>query len=399
MSNTISVQEPQVDTLLPTWTGLELERATSSEGTFSLVTAIPYVAGQTTYTYVDADGIAGSWYRTRRYGPAATYGSYSDAWPVTAIRTPVAEGARRSWLHIRRILARALQSLTVATTTADGNADGTSIVARRLATATTASRYKHVWVMPTNGTVAGELARVKLEDALNLSTGELLVSPPFSAQVLDGTTVEIHRLLPPEDDDGWPGLRECANNALRELWVADRVSISGVTGQPSYSLATYEEWLDPAGVLELRQQAVDSTMNMYPSGTFDAVRDAGDLTVQVAPPLPGGETHGLEIFRPLDTYIKTGGVWGNSTSGFVNDSDECLAIPDLVVTVALVHAYEAIASGPDGGRYEDLVRRQRLKANIAKQIHLDHRQRRPSSSLAMLSGGWDPKSFETWSRW
>lgn len=321
--------------------------------------------------------------------PASGSGSASSA-----VSSPSGDGARRSWRNIRRILARTLNSLTVVTTTSAGNTAGTSFIATRLATALDASRYKGSWWLPVDGASTGDLRRCKAEDSLNLTTGELMVLPAFSAQIASGVVVEGHRLLPPVDDDGWTGLLSCANNALRELWTSDRVSISGITGQPSYSLSTYEEWLDPEAVLELRHQALDSTLNMYPSGTFDAIRDADGLTLQVAPTLPGGETHSLEVYRPLDTWIKTGGAWAASTTGFVNDSDECLASPDLVVTVALAHAYEALATGPDGSRYDGKARQQRLKANVVKQMHLDHRQRRSASGLAMLSGGYDPKSFD-----
>jgi hypothetical protein len=312
----------------------------------------------------------------------------------TPVTSAAGDGNRRSLRNIRRILARALHSLSVVTTTTAGAAAGTSVVASRLATSVTTSRYRNSWVLPVSGASAGELSRVKAEEALNLTTGELTVSPAFTAQIASGVEVEIHRLLPPIDDDGWTGLRTLINNALRELWVADRVTITGVTGQPSYSLSTYEEWLDPQAVVELRGQALDSTLNPFPMGTFDPVRDADSLTVQVAPTLPGGESHSLEVFRPLDTWIKVGGVWAASTTGFVNDSDECLSNPDLVSTVALAHTYEALASGPDGGRYEEMARRQRRKANLAKLGMLDHRQRRTRSGLMTVGGVYDAKTFD-----
>lgn len=306
------------------------------------------------------------------------------------------DGARRSLRNARRILLRALHSLTVITTTTAGNAGGTTLVATRLRTAISTDRYKHAWVMSVSGAAVGEIRRVLIEDALNLTTGELIVAPPFSAQLASGVEVEISRLLPPDDDDGWPGARTCLNNALREMWTPDRLSITGVAGQPSYSLSTYEEWLDPAAVLELRRQALDSTLNSFPAGRFDAVRDADTLTLQVAPTLPGSDASTLEVFRPLDTWIKVGGVWSASTVGYVNDSDEALVSPDLLVIVALAHAYAALASGPDGSRYEALANKRRLKANIAKQLHLDHRQRRPRAGQVTGSYGWDPKDFGTW---
>lgn len=301
--------------------------------------------------------------------------------------------ARRSLQTLRRHLAQKLNSLTLVTTTSAGNTAGTSIVATRLANSTDENRHKHSWVLLVDGARAGELRRVRSEDALSLNTGELTVGPAFSGQVAAGVTVEIHRLLPPDDDDGWSGLRTCINDALREMWAPQRLAITGVEGQPSYSLSTYEEWLDPEAVLELRRQALDSTLNAMPAGTFDPVRNADLLTLQVAPTLPGSDASTLEVYRPLDTYIKVGGVWTASTTGLVNDGDEALVNPDLLVTVALAHVYQALASGPEGARYDALASRQRRVANMAKLMHLDHRQRRLGNGLYSGYGAADAKSF------
>lgn len=311
----------------------------------------------------------------------------------TPATSAAGDGARRSLRFARRQLLRALHSLSVVTTTTNGATDGTTFVASRLRTSTNTDRYKHWWWWPVSGGAVGELARVQAEDALSLTTGTLMVAPPFSTQIVSGVELEGSSLLPPIDDDGWTGVRSCLNNALREMWAPDRLSITGVTGQPSYSLSTYEEWLDPDAVLELRRQALDSTLNSFPAGTFDIVRDADGLTLEVAPTLPGADASTIEVFRPLDTFIKVGGVWASSTTGYVNDSDEALVNPDLLVTVALAHAYAALASGPDGGRYDELARRWRLKANVAKSMHLDHRQKRVGAGLGYGSGGYDAKSF------
>jgi hypothetical protein len=276
----------------------------------------------------------------------------------------------------------------VVSTTSVGNAAGTSIVSRQLRTALNDSRYLHAWVMPADGACAGELGRVTAESALNLTSGELAVVPGFSAPVAAGVQVEISRLLPPDDDDGWIGARACLNRALSELWAPHRLDITGVDAQPSYSLSTYEDWLDPDAVRELYAPAVDATLNPYARGGYDAVRAGGTLSLQVYPTLATGDAALLEVFRPSDTFIKVGGVWGASSVGLVNDTDEHLHHPEVVVTVALAHAYAALASGPDGNRYDALAQRQRLKANVLKLNHLDHRQ--PATGGGW-SSGWGPK--------
>jgi hypothetical protein len=398
LANTISLNEPLVDTLIGTWTGMELWHGSVQAGPFTLLSAIPYVLHQTVYTYVDSAGVSTDWYQVRRYAPGPTYGPFSAAWPVTAPAS-----ARRSLLALRRLVAQALHSLTVVTTTAPGNAAGTSIIGTRLANAITANRYKHAWVMPVTGTQATVMRRVRSEDALNLTTGELMVAPAFPGQVASGVDVELHRLLPPDDDDGWTGLRSLINQALGECWVTQRLPMTGVNGQASYSLAAYEEWLDPDAVLEVRRAALDGTLNSFAAGQFVAVGDVDALSVQIAPTLPTGNAATVEVFRPTDTWIRVGGVWGPSTVGLVNDSDECLLTPDLVVAVTLANAYESLATGPEGARYDALATKARTAANVAKLMQLSHKQRQLGSELT-TGYGWhgDGKEWPLgmgWSTW
>jgi hypothetical protein len=68
--------------------------------------------------------------------------------------------------------------------------------------------------------------------------------------------------------------------------------------------------------------------------------------------------------------------------------------------VALCNAYEALASGPDGGRYDDKARKARMAANMAKLMQLSHKQRQLGSELTTGSG-WsgDGKEFPLGTNW
>src|SRR5689334_655897 len=88
MSNTLTLDEPLVDSLLPVWTGLEVWHAVGPAGPFTFLGIVPYVAGQTQYTYTDAAGLSTDWYQVRRYGPGPTYGAFSAAWPVSPAGSP-----------------------------------------------------------------------------------------------------------------------------------------------------------------------------------------------------------------------------------------------------------------------------------------------------------------------
>jgi hypothetical protein len=298
---------------------------------------------------------------------------------------------RRSLQNIRRILARALHSLSVATTTTAGNTLGTSVIATTLANAVSSNRYKHAWVMPVSGTSSGVLRRVRAEDALNLTTGELQVAPAFSAQIASGVEIEIHRPAAAQ------GRRRLDGPARVHQHRAART----VDDRPARDHGRTESGvLQPRGVggmarspgrARVPRSGRGGRPHPFPAGSFDSIRDADSLTLQISPTLATGDAATLEVFRPGDTWIKVGATWALSTTGLVNETDECLFQPDLVVAVALVHAYEALASGPDGDRYERLAARQRLKANLLK-TSLDHRQRQTHSGLMTGGYGWIDKS-------
>ena len=81
MSNTVTLEEPQVNALMATYVGIQLERAHAPTGPFSLLVQLPYVLNQTLYTYLDVGGVVTDWYRTARY-TSGGLGPYSPAWPV-----------------------------------------------------------------------------------------------------------------------------------------------------------------------------------------------------------------------------------------------------------------------------------------------------------------------------
>ncbi|MPZ68607.1 MAG: hypothetical protein GEU71_03670 [Actinobacteria bacterium] len=299
--------------------------------------------------------------------------------------------ARRSLQNYRRQLARRLNSLTVATTTTAGNAAGSSLVATALAGGLDQNRYRNGWVFPVEGDQLGRLRRVG-ESALNTSTGELSVSVAYPAQIPADVEFEVHLVLPPEDHDGWVGFRSCINDALAECWTTARLALVGVENQPSYELDAYADWLEPEAIRELWAEATSADVNRLTHGGTFPYRDAENLNLEVQPHLGAGEAAQVEVFRPLDTWIKVGSTWGNSSVGLVNDSDEALINPEPLVQVALAYAYMALSVGPDAERWERKARDQRLKANLLKLDYLNHKQRRMGGD----TGGWRQYGAKDW---
>lgn len=299
--------------------------------------------------------------------------------------------ARRSLQNYRRALARRLQSLSVVTTTAEGSTS--ALIASALAGGLENNRYAQAWVLPVDGPNAGVLRRVG-NQALNTSTGQLSVSVPWGTVMPAATEIEIHRLLPPDDHDGWTGLRSILNQALSECWTFQRLPLTGVADQGTYDLSAYGDWLEPDAIHELFGEVQAGALYATPHGGFGPYRDANTLNLDIAPTLEAGDTAKLAVFRPLDTYIKVAGTWGDSTVGLVNDTDEALINPEALTEVALAVAYEHLANIPEiGSRWEKKATDQRVRVNLLKLHHLPQQQRRPSFGLGY--GYYDPKDYWT----
>jgi hypothetical protein len=374
MANTIVLQEPNVDTLIAQgWAGLQLERGVSSTNlaSFQVIEQLPYVAGQTSYTYIDTTGAPSDWYRTARYGPSGL-GTYTPPWPVKAPSITAGDGTRRSLKAARRMLARKLGSIQVVVTSADGNAQGTTIVSRGLATRLDAQRYRQWWVMPTDGVSAGEVRRVG-ENALNPANGTLLLEPPYLSQIVQGTQVELHKLLPPDETEGDVlGLRQALNLALAECWVLDRLAVTG-TGATTLNLSAFGDWLDPEAVYQLYGPPM-SGVPAAPVGGYRVRRDAEVVALDIVG-VQSGTSLPVELTRPGDTYMRIDGVWTDQQMGFLHDDDESLFQPAFLTNVALVYCYEALANvltGPAATRYQALAEERRRQVNYMKYRALPH---------------------------
>jgi hypothetical protein len=391
MSNTVTLSEPSVDSLIPTWTGLELWHASTQGGVFSLLVQIPYVAHQVTYTYVDAAGLSTDWYEVRRYGPGPTYGPYSPVWSVQVIPP-----ARRSFANCRRILARRMKGFELVTTTSAGAADGSTMVATQLANAVDADRYRGWWVLISDPTApAGLLGVVRKigTAALAVASGTLnFPTVKWPAQVPSGLQFELVKYLPPLDNQhGVTGMRECLNAALREVWVPDRLLLAGSSTTAVYDLTSFGPWLEPAAVHELWYPPSGNTMVRFQWPGFGAWRAGSALNLD-AIGLPTGQNMEVEVTRQGDTLIKAGGVWTDNSSGFTNDTDESLFQPEFLSEIALVHAYAAVAdtsSGTDHAEWQARADDQRRYANFLKLRYLEHVDERMSHPAAAIGLGPD----------
>jgi hypothetical protein len=397
VTNTVSLTEPLVNSLIPTWTGFDLWKASVQGGPYTQLAQIPYVLNQTAYTYSDVSGLSTDWYEVRRYGPGPTYSSFSTTWTVSA-----AAAARRSLVTQRRLLAERLGGYTLVRT--DGTpSDASSIVASDLAGGLDPDAYRQAWVYPTQtGPADPALSAYRLRrvgtQSLNTSTGSLAVTVAWPSTIPAGVDVEIHTLLPPVRHDKFPGLRGCLNAALAELWTYARLPMPGVNGQASYDLSTANDWLDPGAVNELYGPPLDPTLNAAPWPGYAVIQNAESVRLGVSPTFGTGDAATVGVFRPGDTWIRTAGVWGSASYGLQDDSDESLFQPEVLAMVALTHAYHALSTQGEASErtyYANLEQRQRARVNRWKLIGLSRSDHGISHGLP-AGATFDPKDFSTW---
>ena len=293
--------------------------------------------------------------------------------------------ARRSFGNARQIVARRLHGFELITTSAAGAADGSSLVAASLANAADADRYRGWWALISDTTApAGLLGQIRKigNQALAVASGTLsFPTVKWPAQVPTNIQIELHRYLPPLDNQhGVTGLRECLNAALRELWVPDRLLLAGSSTTATYDLTTFGPWLEPAAIHELWYPPSGNTSIRFQWSGFNAWRAGQNLNLD-ALGLPTGQNMEVEVTRQGDTLIRTGGVWTDNSSGFVNDADECLFQPEFLAEIALAHAYTALAStssGTDHAEWSARADDQRRYAAYAKLRYLEHVDERMS---------------------
>jgi hypothetical protein len=256
----------------------------------------------------------------------------------------------------RRKLAQELGGFGVFTAT--GGSSTTLVCAAAFqSTELPASNLAYAWVYVPGGTGAKQ-RRVKA-GGLDPATGTITVDAAFGASIANGTVFELHSRLPavrePVADQGVAnvlGVQECLNLALRHILVEDdTLSLALVNLQRDYSLSSWA-WLDRAErLLQVREPTADGAAYEPIWRTYEFREGVAGNTLHFPRPYrfsSGSYSVKLVALRPGDTKIKVGGVWGDSTTGYANETDE--AGPDLnaLVTVGKAFAYQTLRDARRG---------------------------------------------------
>lgn len=195
-------------------------------------------------------------------------------------------------------------------------------------------------VYAAGGALDGQQVAVRREgyDATN---GIIYTSGLFSAAPQVGQEIEYHARLPRKRHFGEPGLREILNQALDRLWFTDELVYSAT------ALTTYAppSWLlSDRQIVMVKDADVMAGVNPVRSArTATLVHDTAGTLVQLSATYASGTPFRLVTRRPHRSWIRVGGVWGDSTAGLVDDDDETMCDEQALLIVATWRAYRALS--------------------------------------------------------
>ncbi len=184
-------------------------------------------------------------------------------------------------------------------------------------------------------------------------TGYLVLNRPVTNVLPPNTSFEAHR-WPVRDDDRKKGLHTAINEALAQLFVQDRLSLTGLGLTANrYTLAAYPWITDPGQLVQTNWKEWLSGLDPEPLAGGGELRIDGDTPYLITGSgLATTDTFTIDVMRPRNTWIKRGNTWGESTVGLEDDTDECTGTEGIIVTVAeyliCLHMQNSDPAGPKG---------------------------------------------------
>jgi len=385
VSNTVTLTEPTVNTLMGTYQGIQLERAHVQGGPFSLVVQLPYVLNQTVYTYVDASGVITDWYRTARY-TGVSLGPYSAAWPVQS-----QQGAGFSLSQYRHRLADAAGFNVITQTTADATATNQLVIADFQSTELEPSFLGNTWEYQPIGANAGQVRRV-VYGGLQNGSGTITLERAHTNLTLLGTQVEFYGKLPPVHYEGRLGLNDLVNKVLAECWTIQKLPIAGVLNQRVYPLGALFPWLAAEDqVVEVYYRPANSDPNADDQLMINWrwVSGGENPGIEIAQTLNAGDTLLVQCYVPMSWWINTGAGFGLAPAeGLSNETDRAVLPIMGMEIIGSAYVFSELSKWglPDD---QNTFRQQRAQARAAanqwKRLTLQHPKVRKQHWPAVLT--------------
>lgn len=280
-----------------------------------------------------------------------------------------------SLLNLGKALARELGPYAEFTATSTSGSNDLVISTAMADSEAATERYGGYYLYAHSGGPAGQQRRVK-RAGFTGATGTFQTATVYANTPPEGGTWSLLGVMPWISQDGLLGIREAINRALRKMWVVDRFTVSGVTGQYEYDLTMW--WASKRRFLRLLDPEDAATGRMDPATQgWRIVRDAETWTLQLDQGYVTGETFALEVERPANSRLYISGAWAEQSSpvaGLVADADACLGNFQDVFNAALYECYAALSIQSGGARksfWRERLEEQRNVVAMMKLFEMD----------------------------
>lgn len=267
-----------------------------------------------------------------------------------------------------RMVAAALHDAEEHTLTSSAASLSTATSLVNTTTDASTSTYDERWMYVSEGFATGTQNRVA-QDGYDPAAGSLVPQNSWDTTPHVGDVLALTSLFPvrpPETPGGSTSYLDLLKQAARLLIAPDRIDVTTVANQQSYSLSTYSYWLDRADrVLEVHDSPRRSGWPTQRTGRQWEVRwDGGTPTlVFLDRAYPSsGYTFQLAVIRPGDSLVN-----GSESRGVISsESDTVLPSLQDLVDVGLWLAYRDLlmrSFGRPSGNWQTLMEAQEKRVN------------------------------------
>lgn len=384
MPNTITLSEPQVNDLLISYTGIQLERASSPASAFTVLVQLPYVIDQTTYTYIDASGGSTDWYRSVRYAPGGL-GPYSSAWPVTP---PAVSGLTLARLE-QEVARRVGPYYRLPT---DRQVPSTATFERAffpgLRSSVEQDLVTNLWILRRGIDWQGQPAPVDPDDrqrtvaVYDPQDGSVQVDRPWSRGLVPGEVCEFHHLDPEQQ------LRPSVRAGLRRCAFEERFSLgSGYIYETD--LTESVPWLtDPNQVSRVQVAPFPTGFVGSPGDMpYTVFGQSGHVCIRLNTGGHGPYYGGVLVtaIRPVESLVN--GL--DSTSGPLIDTDTLNVDLDYAASAGHIEAWHAFPASLQAAAAGGTQATQAMAAlEFTRQTRIHAPRRYDLYQLSELFGGY-----------
>lgn len=285
-------------------------------------------------------------------------------------------------------LGAALDDVEFAAVTAGTTTSFTAATLVNTLTGVTSARYEGRWAYHSAGVNAPQQRKISAYDP---ATGACTVTPAWTTpagvdQVVLTSLFPILHVVGSETE-----YREIINRALGRMYGRGEATVSVPAGAQSVSLAALP-WLDrPERLLGVREpspiggrEPIDSSWRKW-----ELVPGLPTSRLRLRTPFLGAATVTLDVLRPASSWIAVGGVWGESTVGLHNESDQAMPSIEEFLPFGLVEALGILIARAPGRPSAEWVRLLKdAQDAVSRSRYKDRTQEvaQPAPAVATVQG-------------